>query len=134
MILRYKKKDGSQTEFEIGDRPITIGRGPDADLVILDDKASRVHCGIRQWDGDFYIKDLKSRNGTFVNGDRIDMVKLNPGDRIRVGRAVFSFETTVGKGHQTILQEVADEMSGGKGYTTLLREIIEESDPASSTD
>lgn len=128
MILRYCKKDGSTQEFELGDRPITIGRSPDADLVILDDKASRIHCGIRRWDGEFYIKDLKSRNGTHVNGERIDMVKLNSGDRIRVGSILFSFELREAKSGQTILQEVAAEMSGGKGYTTLLREIVEESD------
>jgi pSer/pThr/pTyr-binding forkhead associated (FHA) protein len=134
MILRYCRKDGTTMEFELGDRPITIGRSSDADLVILDDKASRIHCGIRRWDGDFFLKDLKSRNGTYVNGERIDMVKLNFGDRIRVGSLLFSFEQRVGKGGQTILQEVADEMSGGKGYTTLLREIVEESEPPPAGD
>lgn len=119
-------------EFELGERPITIGRSAEADLVILDEKASRIHCGIRRWDGDFFIKDLKSRNGTFVNGERIDMVKLNGGDRIRVGATSFSFELSFGKGDQTILQEVANEMSGGKGYTTLLREIIDENDQGES--
>jgi predicted component of type VI protein secretion system len=132
MMLRYCKRDGSTMEFELGDRPVTIGRSSDADLVILDEKASRIHCGIRRWDGDFFIKDLKSRNGTFVNGERIELVKLNHGDRIRVGSVLFSFELRVGKGGQTILQEVADELSGGKGYTTLLREIIEESNPQES--
>lgn len=128
MILRYCKKDGTTMEFELGERPITIGRSADADLVILDDKASRIHCGIRRWDGDFFIKDLKSRNGTYVNGERIEMVKLNHSDRIRVGSVLFSFEMREGKSGQTILQEVADEMSGGKGYATLLREIVEESE------
>ena len=128
MILRMKKKDGSQAEFELGERPITIGRSPEADLVILDEKASRIHCGIRLWDGDFYIKDLKSRNGTFVNGQQIDLVKLNPGDRIRVGSVSFAFEVDPAKGTQTVLQEVADEMAQGKGYSTLLHEIIRDAD------
>ena len=132
MILRYKRKDGSQMEFELGERPVTIGRGAEADLVILDEKASRLHCGIRLWDGDFYIKDLKSRNGTFVNGERVEIAKLNPGDVIRIGAFSFSFDTeTTPKGSQTILQEVADEMSRGKGYTTLLKEIV---DAAQTTD
>lgn len=128
MVLRYRRKDGTQTEFELGDRPITIGRSPEADLVILDDKASRLHCGIRVWDGDFILKDLKSKNGTFVNGQRIEMVKLELGDQVRVGSCVFSFEMDPGKGTQTILREVADEMAGGKGYSTMLKEIVGDSE------
>jgi pSer/pThr/pTyr-binding forkhead associated (FHA) protein len=128
MILRMKKKDGTQVEFELGERPITIGRSPEADLMILDEKASRIHCGIRLWDGDFYIKDLRSKNGTFVNGQQIDMVKLNPGDRIRVGSMSFAFEVDAAKGTQTVLQEVVDEMAQGKGYSTLLHEIIQDAD------
>ncbi len=128
MVLRYRRKDGTQTEFELGDRPITIGRSPEADLVILDDKASRLHCGIRVWDGDFILKDLKSKNGTYVNGQRVEMVKLELGDQIRVGSCVFAFEMDAGKGTQTILREVADEMAGGKGYSTMLKEIVEDSE------
>lgn len=133
MILRYRGKNGVHQEFEVGDRPITIGRGANSDLVLLDDQASRIHCGIRLWDGEFFIKDMKSRNGTFVNGERVEMARLSAGDRIRIGRTLFGFETHPAKGTETLLQEVADELSEGKGYTTLLREIIEDSDsPASS--
>ncbi len=124
MILRFKRTDGTQMEFELGDRPITIGRGPEADLVILDDKVSRLHCGIRLWDGDFIIKDLRSKNGTFVNGRRVEMAKLNPGDRIRIGSCVFSLDAEPGKGTTTILQELADEMAEGKGYTTMLDQLV----------
>ena len=128
MILRYQRKDGTQMEFMLGERPITIGRSPEADLVILDEKASRLHCGIRLWDGDFYIKDLKSKNGTFVNDQRIDIARLNPGDRVRIGKFQFVFEVDASKGSQTILQEVADEMTSGKGYTTILKEIVKDAD------
>lgn len=124
MILRYKKQDGTQMEFELGDRPITIGRGTEADLVILDEKASRLHCGIRVWDGDFLLKDLKSKNGTFVNGERVDMARLDPGDQIRIGNCLFAFEADPAKGAETMLREVANEMADGKGYSTLLKEIV----------
>ncbi|MCX7817955.1 MAG: FHA domain-containing protein [Kiritimatiellae bacterium] len=126
MILRFKRKDGAQVEFEIGDRPITIGRSPEADLVILDDKVSRLHCGIRLWDGDFVLKDLKSRNGTYVNGQRVETAKLHVGDRIRIGSCVFTVENEPGKGTETILRELAEEMAEGKGYSTMLKEIVED--------
>ena len=137
MRLRYTKKDSSHTEFELGDKPITIGRSPEADITLYDERASRLHCGIRLWDGDFYIKDLKSRNGTIVNGRPIDVTKLEPGDTIRVGSSVFVFEQDSDTGAETALREISDEMDLGKGYSTILKEIVNDvpgeeppSDPA----
>ena len=124
MRLRYNKADGTQMEFELGERPITIGRSPEADVVILDEKSSRIHCGIRFWDGDFYIKDLKSKNGTYVNDEQVDVAKLQPGDRIQVGSVSMMFEQEALAGPDTVLHEVEEEMAHGKGYSTILREIV----------
>ncbi len=124
MRLKYTKKDGTQMEFELSERPITIGRSPEADVVILDEKASRIHCGIRLWDGEFYVKDLKSRNGTYVNDQRVDVAKLKSGDRIRVGSILFSFEQDPNKTTGVALQEMEEEMAQGKGYSTILKEIV----------
>ena len=124
MRLRYTKKDGTQMEFELGEKPITIGRSPEADVVVLDEKASRIHCGVRLWDGEFYIKDLKSRNGTFVNDQRIEVAKLKPSDRIRIGSISFLFEQDPTKSTGVALQEMEQEMAQGKGYSTILQEIV----------
>lgn len=126
MRLRYARKDGTQMEFELGDRPITIGRSPEADVVVLDEKVSRVHCGIRLWDGEFFIKDLKSRNGTVVNGQRVEMIRLNPGDRIRVGSTAFLFEQEASPQTDDALKEMQQAMADGKGYSTILQEIVED--------
>lgn len=125
MRLRYTKTDGTQMEFELGERPITIGRSPEADVVILDEKASRIHCGIRFWDGDFYIKDLKSKNGTFVNNEQIDVAKLKPSDHIQVGSVTMAFEQEPLPDTGEALHEVEEEMAHGKGYSTILREIVD---------
>jgi pSer/pThr/pTyr-binding forkhead associated (FHA) protein len=125
MRLQYVSKDGIQKIVELSDKPLTIGRSADADVLILDDKASRVHCGIRFWDGDFYIKDLKSKNGIFVNEKKVDIQVLVPGDKIRVGASVFVFEQTPSvAGASTAVKEMADEFAVGKGYSTILREIV----------
>jgi predicted component of type VI protein secretion system len=124
MVLKYRKADGSIMEFELGDRPITIGRSGDADLVLLDEKASRLHCGIHMTDRGVEIRDLKSKNGTYVNAERIESHLLQTGDRIRIGSTLISLESGEGKGPETVLREVADEMAAGKGYTTILREIM----------
>lgn len=126
MQLRYTKSDGTPVEFELSEQPITIGRSADADIVLLDERVSRIHCGMRLWDGDFYIKDLKSRNGTWVNNKKIDVAKLKAGDLIRVGSTAMTFEQIPSVGTETALQEIEGKMDLGKGYTTILREIVEE--------
>lgn len=124
MRLRYTKRDGTEMQFELSERPITIGRSPEADVVILEEKVSRIHCGVRLWDGEFYIKDLKSRNGTFVNGQRVDVAKLKPGDTIRVGNCIFSFDKDPKRDTDMALQEMQEEMAQGKGYSTILQQIV----------
>lgn len=111
---------------DLSDEPIVIGRSPDADLVLADEKISRLHCAIRQVDGLFMIKDLDSRNGTYVNAERIHSPRpLKIGDHIRIGTSLLNIEEKLAKGSETILQEIEDEMEQGKGYHTLLKEIIE---------
>lgn len=128
MRLRYTKQDGTQMEFHLSEQPITIGRSPDADIVLLDEKVSRIHCGVRLWDGDFYLKDLKSKNGTFVNGEKVEVAKLRSSDQVRIGSTTFTFEQEPEVGQETALQEIKDEMELGKGYTTILREIVDDVD------
>lgn len=115
-------------EFQLGEQPITIGRSADADIVLLDEKVSRIHCGVRLWDGDFYIKDLKSKNGTWVNQERVEVAKLRANDTIRVGSTVFTFEQDPAVGQETAIQEIEGKMDLGKGYTTILREIVHDAD------
>lgn len=124
MRLTFPKPDGKMAVLKLGDQPITIGRGHEADVVINDEKVSRIHCGIRLWDGAYYLKDLKSRNGTLVNGDPVDVVKLQAGDRIRVGAVLFTFESDNRPGTETIIQQTEQEIVAGKGYSTILREIV----------
>lgn len=129
MQLRYTKPDGAQVEFSLGEQPITIGRSADADIVLLDERVSRIHCGLRLWDGDFYIKDLKSRNGTWVNSAKVDVAKLKAGDVIRTGSTTFTFEQAPAVGTDTAIQEIEGKMDLGKGYTTILREIVDDAAP-----
>jgi general secretion pathway protein E len=72
--------------LSLGDEPFTIGRHPDNKLVIQDDKASRFHCVIEPTDGGGHVvRNLKSRNGTKVNEERVDKAALHVGDIVRIG-------------------------------------------------
>src|SRR5690606_15307326 len=87
--IRYNDPEGNQTELILAEKPITIGRSPDADIITLDERASRMHCGIRIWDGEYYVKDLKSKNGTYLNNQRVEMAKIKPGDKVRLGNTIL---------------------------------------------
>jgi two-component system, cell cycle response regulator len=87
------------SESEIGthvmlDRPVTIGRDPKIELPLQDEGISRRHCKI-YFDRDkvqFLVEDLKSTNGTLLNGKKIvGAARLEPGDRIYLGACVVKF-------------------------------------------
>ena len=131
MHLRYINKLGIPKDIELTGEPLSIGRSREADIPLLDDKVSRVHCGIRLSDGEFYLKDLKARNGTFVNGQRVeDTAKLKPGDRIQVGSTIFVFEAASHEEDSAKgIASVGNDMEDGKGYSTILKEIVEDMAP-----
>lgn len=83
------------TTFKVIKGNALIGRGEKAEVRILDDGVSRNHARLRfDTGGRLYVADLESRNGTYVNGNRIAAdTKLEAGDKIQVGRTtVLRFE------------------------------------------
>ena len=79
---------------------ITVGRGPDRDLVIPDSEVSRQHALFRIENQAHTIADLHTSNGTFVNGARVSRHVLRPGDVVELGpaRVCFRQETESPKG------------------------------------
>lgn len=79
-------------EYYSIDQVLTLGRQGDNDIVIKDPFVSKKHFKIVEDEGEYYLEDLNSSNGTFLNGQRIeDMVKLSNGDRISIGNIEFLF-------------------------------------------
>lgn len=70
----------------------TIGRKMTNNIYLTDINASREHAQVEWRDGALVLKDLKSRNGTFVNGDKIDEQQIGSGDLIQVGENIFQIE------------------------------------------
>lgn len=69
----------------------TIGRSEANSLVLESDRVSRAHAVI-EWDGDHYsLIDAGSRNGTFVNGTRVQRQTLRNGDTISIGDCEMRF-------------------------------------------
>jgi transcriptional regulator with PAS, ATPase and Fis domain/pSer/pThr/pTyr-binding forkhead associated (FHA) protein len=70
-------------------RPLTVGRAVTCDVHLLDEKVSREHCVFEPSAGGLRVRDLGSRNGTWVNGTRIDgAVDLEPDDAVGIGETL----------------------------------------------
>lgn len=77
----------------LGAEPLTIGRRRGADLKIEDPTVSGTHASITLEGARYAIRDLASRNGTFLNGERVfDWAHIEAGDVIRVGRSLIVVE------------------------------------------
>ena len=82
--------EGKASEKEIEIRPpVTVGRISSADVLINHGLVSRKHCDIFQREGQLWVKDHGSANGTFVNLQRVQEGHLPSGSRLSVGPVTF---------------------------------------------
>jgi pSer/pThr/pTyr-binding forkhead associated (FHA) protein len=89
--LRVEEPSGTRTIR--APIPIFIGRAPNATLVLNDALVSRLHARIDVWDGELSVRDLGSRNGTWLNAYPLEgPVPLAPGDELEVGATRIVFE------------------------------------------
>ena len=75
---------------------ISIGRSSDADVRIEDRFASGIHARVYSRGADYYVEDMNSTNGTFLNGRQLNgEARLNDLDEVRIGDTEFRFELDV---------------------------------------
>lgn len=87
--MGFSLRSGHRQFIIVGD-VFVVGRGADADLVLDDESVSRRHAAFRMDEGVPVVCDLRSRNGTRVNGRPIaGSVRLSEGDEISIGACVF---------------------------------------------
>lgn len=73
--------------FDVLQKGVLVGRDPKAvDVYITSSTVSKTHCKITPQEGWFFIEDLGSTNGTFVNNERIDKKQLSALDRVQLGK------------------------------------------------
>ena len=85
--------DRPDSVYPLLDVECTIGRSDDNGIAVPDGSVSSKHARILRGEDGFVIEDLQSRNGTFVNGERVseEQRKLSDGDLIRVGKVIMTF-------------------------------------------
>jgi predicted component of type VI protein secretion system len=98
-MLIWEREGARRVTFEVWpERPITFGREQGNTVVIDSAFVSKSHAVIRYVAGQYQVEDLKSANGTRVNGQPIAMSVLGPGDVLEVGDQRFVFrEKTTGR-------------------------------------
>ena len=108
MLLQGLREDGGTFQIRLREvqtsKPITIGRGKDADVTIDDGMCSRVHCAIRYWDDIFVIRDKNSRNGVVINGEKVEVAALHPGDVVKIGDTELTVLSEETNADVTIMQ------------------------------
>ena len=95
LIIEYAsldEMDGSGTRHVLTKTAVCIGRSADNDIRLANDSISSHHAEIhRKREGDFYIVDLASANGVYVNDKKVTQVELHDGDLIELGEVRLRF-------------------------------------------
>ena len=84
--LVVKFENSVLTETPVDAEGVSIGRSPDNRLVIDNPAVSHHHARIFEEDNRLMLQDFGSLNGTFVNGQRVQMISLKPGDSVAIGK------------------------------------------------
>ena len=85
-------KNGKQKTFPIPSNVTVIGRRKNCDFRIPLESVSRRHCQLSYEEGNLRIRDLGSRNGTYLNGKKVEEVEVQPGDFLQIGPVTFAFQ------------------------------------------
>lgn len=80
--------------YQLTKRTLTAGRDPAREIQLIDAKVSRKHFQVRCVDGDYYLVHLKSLNGVYLNGTKIEAeCKLEDGAEIVAGQTTLRFHS-----------------------------------------
>ena len=104
--------------FPLGTSPVRIGRLPECEIAVDRNDVSRIHARILFEDNQYFLEDLKSRNGTFLNGEKvIDKMPIREGDVLRFCDVEFTFcaEEADGSGARAVI--VDDNPNEAEAFT-----------------
>ena len=110
--LTAKMEDGNETSYHFWQPEIVIGRGSHCDISLLDEALSANHVRISFHHGQWWLEDLGSTNGTFLNKDQIAVpTVIITGDMFKCGNTTFSIRIDLfdGKFPSTIQNEIGGQ-------------------------
>ncbi len=112
---------GRATDFESG-RAVTVGSGEECDLVLADERVSRIHCRVEAVGGGFLVKDLGSTNGTRVGGAALSEATVPAGSTLSLGHTSLRIQPR----QQAVEAEPSQSRRLGEmvGESLVMREIF----------
>jgi transcriptional regulator with PAS, ATPase and Fis domain len=129
---RVALPNGTQRERELSLAPITVGSGPLADLLVEDTSVSRAHCSLHLTPDGIVLKDLESKNGTFLGTTRVLQVILPGNVAVRIGNSRLWAESA---GEEKLLPLHKGHAFGeALGATPLMRALFAELRKAAQTE
>ena len=128
-------EDGVRADLELDQPVITIGRALDNDLRLQSSRVSRHHTRLESSEGESWIIDLGSANGTLVNGERVNRRLVDVGDTITIGGVEIVVEPETPphaandeSGLATLTGEARRERENLRVFAKITRELTGETD------
>jgi pSer/pThr/pTyr-binding forkhead associated (FHA) protein len=91
-LVLVKRGPNAGSTFLLAEETTTVGRGPDSGVFLDDVTVSRKHAIFERRPGAaWFVRDVGSLNGTYVNGEQVDETKLATGDEVQIGRFKLTF-------------------------------------------
>jgi pSer/pThr/pTyr-binding forkhead associated (FHA) protein len=91
-LLLVKRGPNAGSTFLLDQETTTVGRSTEGDVFLDDVTVSRKHAIFeRRAGGAWFVRDVGSLNGTYVNGEQVDETKLASGDEVQIGRFKVTF-------------------------------------------
>jgi pSer/pThr/pTyr-binding forkhead associated (FHA) protein len=97
-LLVVQRGPSAGSRFLLDTDEVSAGRHPDSDIFLDDVTVSRRHAVFRRSEGGFTVSDVGSLNGTYVNRDRIDDVRLNSRDEVQIGKFRLVYYPSAARG------------------------------------
>ncbi len=91
-LLLVKRGPNAGSTFLLNEAETSVGRNTESAVFLDDITVSRAHAVFEHRPGDgWYVRDVGSLNGTYVNGEQVDQTKLASGDEVQIGRFKLTF-------------------------------------------
>jgi DNA-binding NtrC family response regulator len=123
---------GQESVVQLGMDPLVIGTGADCDLVLVDSHVSRRHCTIALTEHGVVLRDLDSKNGTFVGDLQVREIVLRPDVVVRVGG--FRVALRVAGAPTEVPLSRAARFGEAVGGTLVMRALFARLEAAATTD
>ncbi|GIU96621.1 MAG: hypothetical protein KatS3mg013_0424 [Actinomycetota bacterium] len=92
-LLLVRRGPTAGSSFLLAEDVTTVGRNPDSAVFLDDVTVSRKHAVVERRSDGWFVRDLGSLNGTYVNGEQVDEAALASGDEVQIGRFKLTFVT-----------------------------------------